>query len=87
MPTIKIHLDDEEFAPIQRLAMDLRLSPEDIAYTAMNRLMLRSAEPEIRADIMQTHSWRGSNLPRWSDTARSVHAYEGRPDLHSVEHP
>jgi hypothetical protein len=87
MPAIKIHLDDEEFAPIHRLAADLRLTPEDIAYAALNRLMLRSAEAEIRSDISQTHNWRGSNLPRWSDTARSVHAYEGRVDLHSIEHP
>ncbi|PTY05173.1 hypothetical protein DB347_17040 [Opitutaceae bacterium EW11] len=86
MPAIKIHLEDEEYAPICRLADQLHLSTEDIAYAAINRLMMQSTDTEIRADIRQTHAWRGSNLPRWGDSARSVHAYEGKADDHSVPH-
>lgn len=87
MPAIKIHLEDEEYAPICRLADQLQLSPEDIAYAALNRLMMQCADKEIRTDISQTHAWRSTNLPRWGDSARSVHAYEGKTDEHSVPHP
>jgi hypothetical protein len=86
MPAIKIHLDEEEFAPILRLAADLRVTPEDVAYAALNRLMLGCQDGDTRNDITQTHNWRGSNLPAWSDSARSVHAYEGRADEHSIRH-
>ena len=71
MPTIKIYLDDEEFGPI---------CPEDVAYAALNQLMMRADDPETRADITHAHFWRRANLPRWGDSARSVHAYEGKAD-------
>lgn len=80
MPVIKINLDDEEYAPICRLADELHLHPDDVAYAALNQLMLRANEPEVRADIVQTRQWRRANLPRWGDSARSVHAYEGKAD-------
>ena len=80
MPAIKIYLEDEEYAPVNRLAEELHLRPEDIAYAALNRMMLISAEAEVRADITHTHYWRRANLPQWGDSARSVHAYEGKPD-------
>lgn len=83
MPAIKIHLDDEEYAPISRLAEELHLKPEDIAYAAVNQLMMRASEPDVRADMVHTHYWRRGNLPSWGDSARSVHAYEGKPDHHS----
>ena len=80
MPSIKVYLDDEEYAPISRLAEELNLHPEDVAYAAINQLMIRSADPEVRADITHSHFWRRANLPRWGDSARSVHAYEGKSD-------
>jgi hypothetical protein len=86
MPAIKIYLDDEEFAPVSRLAEELHLNPEDVAYAALNQLMMRAAEEEIRADITHTHDWRRANLPRWGDSARSVHAYEGKADDHPMPH-
>ncbi len=86
MPTIKIHLDDEEYAPVHRLAADLGLTPETIAYAALNRLMLHGTEDEVLADISATHLWKGTSLPSWSDSARSVHAYEGKADEHSEPH-
>jgi len=80
MPAIKIYLDDEEYGPICRLAEELHLQPDDVAYAALNQLMMRADEPEIRADITHAHFWRRANLPRWGDSARSVHAYEGKTD-------
>ena len=80
MPAIKIYLEDEEYAPVSRLAEELHLRPEDIAYAALNRIMLNSGDAEIRADITHTHYWRRANLPQWGDSARSVHAYEGKSD-------
>lgn len=80
MPSIKVYLDDEEFAPISRLAEDLNLHPEDIAYAALNQLMLKCHDADIRADITHSHFWRRANLPSWGDSARSVHAYEGKAD-------
>ena len=86
MPVIKVNLDDEEYAPISRLAQELHLQPEDVAYAALNELMLRADEPAIRADIAHAHSWRQANLPQWGDSARSVHAYEGKADDPPTEH-
>jgi hypothetical protein len=80
MPAIKIYLEDEEYAPVSRLAEQLHLRPEDIAYAALNRIMLNSADAEVCADITHTHYWRRANLPQWGDSARSVHAYEGKSD-------
>ena len=80
MPSIKIYLDDEEYGPVVRLAEELHLQPEDVGYAALNQLMMRVHDPDVRADITHTHSWRQANLPRWGDSARSVHAYEGKSD-------
>jgi len=80
MPTIKISLDEEEYAPVLRLAEELNLHPQDVAYAALNQLMMHADEAEVRADITHAHFWRQANLPRWGDSARSVHAYEGKAD-------
>jgi len=80
MPAIKIHLEDAEMNPVQRLAELLQVKPEDIAYTALNRLMLRAREPELQKEILDGVISRESTLPLWADTAGSVHAYEGMPD-------
>jgi hypothetical protein len=42
--------------------------------------MMTARDPEVRTDIVETRGWRGQNLPLWSDTAHSVHAYEGKHD-------
>lgn len=80
MPAIKIHLEDAEMNPVQRLAEHLHVTPEDIAYTALNRLMLHAREPELQKEILDGVISRESTLPLWADTAGSVHAYEGMPD-------
>lgn len=84
MPAIKIHLEDEELAPVLRLAQQLHLTPEDVAYAALNQIMLRSTELEVQTDITLTRQWRSTDLPLWSDSAHSVHAYEAKPDEHSM---
>jgi len=80
MSAIKIALDSAEIAAVRRLAEELNVSPEEIAYCALNRLMLLQENAEAREDIVQTKAWRKDNLPLWSDSAGSVHAYEGMPD-------
>ncbi len=74
---IKLHLDEAESAPIVRLAETLQVSPEDVLYTALNRLMMHARENDVHQDILQTRQARDNNLPLWADTAGSVHNYEG----------
>ena len=80
MSAIKISLDSAELAAIRRLAEELNVQPEDVAYCALNRLMMQVEHLEAREDILQTKAWRKDNLPIWSDSAGSVHAYESMPD-------
>jgi len=80
MFAIKIHLDPAEHAVLSRFASVLRVSPEDIAYAALDRLMRQADDPNVRTEIMETKGWRHENLPIWADTERSVHAYEGSAD-------
>jgi hypothetical protein len=80
MHSIKLHLDQSEFDAVERFAATLNVKPETVAYCALNRLMLTARDPEVRKDIVETADWRKDNLPLWSDSARSVHAYEGKAD-------
>lgn len=80
MSGIKLHLEAAELAAVQRFADRLKVRPEDVAYAALNRLMMNCRDPEIADDIAQTRDWRRENLPLWSDSAGSVHAYEGKQD-------
>ncbi len=80
MSAIKLHLEQAERDAIDRFAQALRVSPEDIVYAALNRLMLQCDNPEVCRDIGETRDWRRNNLPLWSDSACSVHAYEGKGD-------
>ena len=83
MPVIKIHLESAELAAVERLALSLRVDLEDIAFAGLNRLMLQADDPELHKDIAHTRDWRGDNLPLWSDSAGSIHAYESMPDEES----
>lgn len=80
MSAIKIHLDDAEFNPVRRLAEKLHVATEDVAYAALNRLMLEARDPAVQQEILDRTICRASTLPLWADTAGSVHAYEGMPD-------
>ena len=79
-PTIKLHLDPEEFAPVARLAQELRVTPEAIAYAGLNRIMRSAAEKDTRRDIVALHTGHHEGLPTWADGARGVHIYEGKQD-------
>lgn len=76
---IKLHLDEAESDPVIRLAEALQVGPEDVLYTALNRLMLHARDLEVQQEIVHTRLVRNTNLPLWADTAGSVHAYEGMP--------
>ena len=80
MPAIKLHLQTAEFDAVARFASALNVKPEAVVYAALNRLMLDSRNPAVRTDIAETWEWHRNNLPLWSDSAGSVHAYEGKPD-------
>ena len=80
MPTIKIHLEDGEYDAIARFAEALETKPEAVAYAALNRLMLAARDRAVQTDILETWEWHRDNLPLWSDSACSVHAYESQPD-------
>ncbi len=80
MSALKLHLDSEELAAVERVAAMLNVKPEDVAYAALNRLMLQARDPSVHDDIVETRDWRRENLPLWSDSAHSVHAYEGKHD-------
>lgn len=80
MPTIRLHLENAEFDALARYAESIKVKPEAVAYSALNRLMLDARNPAVRADILETTDWRRNNLPLWSDSAGSVQVYEGKPD-------
>ena len=82
---IKLHLDEAESAPVVRLAEALKVNPEDVLYTALNRLMMHARENDVHQDILQTRQARGNNLPLWADTAGSVHNYEGMSPCEPVK--
>ncbi len=80
MSAIKLHLEMAELDALERYAAALHVRPEDVIYCALNRLMLTGRDPLVQQDILDTKDWRRANLPLWSDTAASVHAYEGKHD-------
>ena len=80
MPAIKHHLEQAEYDAVERFANQMNVKPEAVLYSALNRLMLTARDPDVRADIVETWSWHRDNLPLWSDSAGSVHAYEGKGD-------
>ena len=80
MSALKIHLEMAEIDAVHRYAEALQVKPEDVAYAALNRLMLAARDPAVQQDIRETSQWRHHNLPLWSDSAASVHAYEGKHD-------
>ena len=81
MPTIKIHLDHEELSAIKRRAGELGITPEALAYGALNCSMSHVRESFCRLRIDEAVSERGGDLPLWSDSARTVNIYEGQHDI------
>lgn len=81
MPVIKIHLEHEELAAIKRRADELGIKVEDFAYGALNCSMTHGREGSCRTRISDAVTERGHDLPLWSDSARSVAAYESMSDI------
>ncbi len=65
--TIKLHLDEAESAPIQRLADILCVKPEDIVYAAVNRLMLRARDLDVQTTSCSS-AMRGTKTCRFGPT-------------------
>ena len=80
MPAIKLHLEQAENDALCRFAEKLNVKPEAVLYAALNRLMMDSHNPELPAEIAETWAAHRDNLPLWSDSANSPHAYEGKSD-------
>ena len=80
MPAFKLHLEQAESDAVIRFAEKLNVKPEALLYTALNRLMLDAHNPALPAEIIETWSAHFQNLPLWSDSACSPHAYEGKGD-------
>ncbi len=80
MPSIKLHLEQAEHDAIARFAALINVKPEAVAYAALNRLMLDTHNPDLAREITETWAGHHDNLPLWSDSACSVHAYEGKAD-------
>lgn len=76
MPKIKINLEPEEFAAVERRANELGVTVEALAYGALSCSMGHIKEQFCRPRIDQAVKERGPDLPLWSDSARSVSAYE-----------
>jgi hypothetical protein len=80
MASIKLNLEAAEYDAVARFAGAVGAKPEAVLYTALNRLMLNSRDPEVRKEILETWEAHRENLPLWADSACSVHAYEGKAD-------
>lgn len=80
MPTLKVHLEQAECDAVERFAAGLSVKPEALLYAALNRLMLDWRNPTLAGEIRETWDAHRENLPLWSDSACSCHAYEGKGD-------
>jgi hypothetical protein len=85
MNGIKIHLEAAEKDAVQRHAEALGVDCEDIAYAALNRLMLelKTHEQEIDQDIVNTRDWHHHYPPLWSESD-STHHHESKGEDASV---
>ena len=87
MPTIKIQVDHEELAAIQRRADAQGIKVQDLVYGALNCMMSHSAESYCIGRGAQAIREKGNDLPAWSDSARSVGIYESKKDISEEKGP
>ncbi len=78
MTSIKTSVEDEEYTAIKRQAEAMGLEVEDFAYAAIGAAMEHRRDPQRLQDLKEALRMRTGDLPRWSDTARSVGAYESK---------
>ncbi len=81
MPTIKIHVDHEELAALERRAQAHGIKVPDLVYGALNCMMTHSMESYCVGRVGQAIREKGGDLPQWSDSARSVGIYESKKDI------
>ncbi|HZZ57163.1 MAG TPA: hypothetical protein VFE31_04980 [Opitutaceae bacterium] len=81
MPTIRIHVEHEELSAIKRRADSLGVSVAEVVYGALNCAMSHSHDYYCIDRIKDSTHEPRKDLPLWSDTARSVSIYEGKPDV------
>ncbi len=87
MPTIKIHVDHEEMAAIQRRADAHGIKVPELAYGALNCMMSHCMESYCIGRISQAIREKEGDLPPWSDSARSIGIYESKKDLSEERGP
>lgn len=87
MPVIKIRVSNEELSAIRRRAEAVGVSVEALAYGAVSCSMTHCLEPPCAERVAQAVAGRKGDLPLWSDSARSVAAYEGLPDVEQDRGP
>lgn len=74
MSAIKIFLETEEHDRVQHYAENLGVSAEDVAYTALQRLMqeIRQSEDALAREIVATRDLRHPAVAYWTETTRSI---------------
>jgi len=82
MGSIKIYLEFAEHDAVRRYAEALGVSDEDVAYAALNRLMLelKTAEEEIDRDIIEKRDGRQHSRSPFGDSAGPVPLHEGKAE-------
>jgi len=80
MGAIKIYLEYAEHDAVRRYAEALGVSDEDIAYAALNRLMLqlKTAEEEIDRQVVEVRDSRQHSRSPFGDPAGPVPLPEGQ---------
>ena len=87
MPTIKIHVDNEELAAIERRAAAHGIKVPELVYGALNCMMSHSKESYCIGRVGQAIREIGGDLPPWSDSARSIGIYESKKDIQEERGP
>jgi len=96
---IKLHLEREEYEPIERTAEAIGCDAEDVVFAAVDAFMSRLGNLDgycgpncrhtfkdhetMRAYVKNLKDSRKDNLPIWADTAGGAHNYESFPAEHS----
>jgi len=78
MHSVQLHLEQEEFQPLVRLAEQLKIDPADILYAGLDRIMRQAGEAAVQQELLLLKSHRQTQLPDWADRARELHAAESR---------
>lgn len=86
MHGITLELEPTEQDDVQRHAEALGVSSEDIAYTALHRLLreLKQHPEEINHEIFETRAHRPHHQPIWDASGRTAHPFEDAGNDYAV---